>query len=88
MGLCGILFNKRNLLVMLVAIELVFLGINLNLIIVSIYLDDIIGQILVFFVLTVVTGESAIALSLFTIIYQFRKTLTFMVIHGYFTHKF
>lgn len=75
-GLFGIFFNKKNLLLILISMELVFLGINLNFVIVSVYLDDIIGQILVLFILTVVAGESAIALSLFIIIYQFRKTLS------------
>jgi NADH-quinone oxidoreductase subunit K len=87
-GLFGILFNKRNLLVMLISIELVFLGINLSFIFASIYLDDILGQVLVFFILTVVAGESAVALSLFTIIYQFRQSSAFINLKGYFIYKF
>jgi NADH-quinone oxidoreductase subunit K len=73
---------------MLISIELVFLGLNLNFTIISVYLDDISGQIFVLFILTVVAGESAIALSLFTIIYQFRKNLTLMTMYGYFIYKF
>lgn len=86
-GLFGIFINKNNLLLILIAIELIFLGVNLNFILISIYLDDIIGQIFVFFILTIVAGESAIALSLFTIIYKFRKTISMINIQEYFINK-
>lgn len=86
-GLFGVFINRNNLLLILIAIELIFLGVNLNFILISIYLDDIIGQIFVFFILTIVAGESAIALSLFTIIYKFRKTISMINIQEYFINK-
>lgn len=86
-GLFGIFINKNNLLLILIAMELIFLGININFILISIYLDDIIGQIFVFFILTIVAGESAIALSLFTIIYKFRKSISIINMQEYFFNK-
>jgi NADH-quinone oxidoreductase subunit K len=86
-GLFGIFINKNNLLLILIAIELIFLGVNLNFILISIYLDDILGQIFVFFILTIIAGESAIALSLFTIIYKLRKTISMINTQEYFFNK-
>ena len=60
----------------LIAVEVIFLGLNLNFVIVSIYLDDIIGHIFVILILTVAVAESVIILSLLIIIYKFKTSIT------------
>ncbi len=63
-GMLGILSNKRMLLLSVISIELMFYGLNFNLISTSLYLDDILGQIFSLFVLTLAAAESALALAL------------------------
>lgn len=63
-GICGIVFNKKNILIVLMCIELVLLSVGLNFILFSVYLDDIYGQIFSLFILTVAAGESAIGLAI------------------------
>lgn len=74
-GVLGVILNKRNLLVILMSIELLLVAINLNFIIFSVYLDDIFGQIFVLYVLTVAAAESAIGLALFTVYFKTKQTL-------------
>ena len=64
LGICGILVNKKNIIVSIISIEIMFYGLNFYLITISLYLDDISGQILSLFVLTIAAAESAIALAL------------------------
>lgn len=64
LGICGILVNKRNIIISIISIEIMFYGLNFYLITVSLYLDDISGQILSLFILTIAAAESAIALAL------------------------
>lgn len=66
LGACGILVNKRNILISVISIELMFYGLNFYLIAVSVYLDDILGEIFSLFVLTLAAAESALALALIT----------------------
>lgn len=66
LGACGILVNKRNILISVISIELMFYGLNFYLIALSIYLDDILGEIFSLFVLTLAAAESALALALIT----------------------
>lgn len=72
-GLFGVFFNKNNVLIMLIFIEVIFIGLNLNFSIISIYLDDILGHILVIFVLTIAAGESALILSLIILLYKLKR---------------
>lgn len=65
-GLSGLTFFRRNLIILLMAIELMLLSINLHFFTFSLTIDDIIGQIFALFILTVAAGESAIGLSIFT----------------------
>jgi NADH-quinone oxidoreductase subunit K len=74
-GVVGLVLNKRNLLIILMAIELMLLGLNLNLIFFSVYLDDIFGQIFALYVLTVAAAESAIGLAIFTVYFRDKQTL-------------
>lgn len=63
-GVAGIFLNRKNVLVILMSIELMLLAVNLNFIAFSYYLGDIHGQIFVFFILTVAAAESAIGLAI------------------------
>lgn len=63
-GACGVLVNKRNILISVISIELMFYGLNFYLISLSIFLDDILGEILSLMVLTLAAAESALALAL------------------------
>lgn len=74
-GLLGLVLNKRNLLILLMSIELMLLGLNLNFVFFSVYLDDILGQIFALYVLTVAAAESAIGLAIFTVYYRDKQTL-------------
>jgi NADH-quinone oxidoreductase subunit K len=74
-GILGLVLNKRNLLIILMAIELMLVGINLNFIFFSVHLDDLIGQMFSLYVLTVAAAESAIGLAIFTIYYKDKQTI-------------
>ena len=76
-GMVGIIWNKRNILIMLLCIELMFFGISLNFIFFSIYMFNNIGQILCLFILTVTAGETAIGLSLLIILLRLGNKITY-----------
>jgi NADH-quinone oxidoreductase subunit K len=75
-GLIGLAFIRRNMLIVLMSIELLLLTINLNFIIFSCYIDDVIGQIFSFFVLTVAASESAIGLALLILFFRNRSIIS------------
>ena len=75
LGACGILVNKRNILISVISIELMFYGLNFYLIATSIYLDDILGEILSLFILTLAAAESALALALITTYYKIYENI-------------
>jgi NADH-quinone oxidoreductase subunit K len=74
-GVLGLILNKRNLLIVLMSIELMLVGLNLNFIFFSIFLDDIVGQLFALYILTVAAAESAIGLALFTVYYKDKQTI-------------
>jgi len=74
-GVLGIILHKRNVLIVLVSIELMLVGINLNFILFSVYLDDMLGQIFALYVLTVAAAESAIGLAIFTVYYKDKQSI-------------
>jgi len=76
LGIWGIFLNRKNIIVMLMSIELMLLAVNLNLLIFSVYLDDLIGQIFALLVLTVAAAESAIGLALLVVYYRVRGTIS------------
>jgi len=76
LGIWGIFLNRKNILVMLMSIELMLLAVNFNLIVFSVYLDDIMGQIFALLVLTVAAAESAIGLALLVVYYRVRETIS------------
>ncbi len=71
----GIFLNRRNLIVLLMAIELMLLAVNLNFIAFSHYLQDMAGQVFVFFILTVAAAESAIGLAILVVLFRNRSTI-------------
>ena len=80
LGFFGILINRRNVLIILMAIELMLLSINMNFIVFSIYLDDITGQLFALFILTVAAAESATGLALLVSYYRVRGNIS--IEHG------
>jgi len=74
MGVLGIFLNRKNLIVILMAIELILLAVNLNLVAFSAYLHDLVGQVFAMFVLTVAAGEAAIGLAILVIYFRGRGT--------------
>ena len=74
-GLFGIVLNRKNILNIIMSIELLLLSVNLNFAIFSIYLDDIIGQIFVIFILTIAAAESAIGLAIITVFYRLKNSI-------------
>lgn len=71
----GIFLNRRNLIVLLMAIELMLLAVNLNFVAFSHYLQDMAGQVFVFFILTVAAAESAIGLAILVVLFRNLSTI-------------
>jgi NADH-quinone oxidoreductase subunit K len=71
----GIFLNRRNIIVLLMAIELMLLAVNLNFIAFSHYLGNIQGQVFVFFILTVAAAESAIGLAILVVLFRNLNTI-------------
>jgi len=71
----GIFLNRRNIIVLLMAIELMLLAVNLNFIAFSHFLGDIDGQVFVFFILTVAAAESAIGLAILVVLFRNLNTI-------------
>ena len=69
-GIVGIFLNRKNVIVVLMAIELMLLAVNLNFIAFSYFLQDIAGQVFVFFILTVAAAESAIGLAILVVLFR------------------
>ena len=74
-GTLGLVLNRKNILITIMSIELMLLAVNLNFIIFSVYLDDILGYIFVLFILTVAATESAIGLAILSIYYKLKQTI-------------
>ncbi len=75
LGLAGIILNRKNLIVLLMSIELILLAVNTNFIAFSYFLSDYIGQVFVFFVLTVAASEAAIGLAILVVWYRKQETI-------------
>ncbi|HVI97986.1 MAG TPA: NADH-quinone oxidoreductase subunit NuoK [Sphingomonas sp.] len=75
MGVLGIFLNRKNIIVILMAIELILLAVNLNLVAFSAYLHDLVGQVFAMFVLTVAAGEAAVGLAILVIYFRGRGTI-------------
>jgi NADH-quinone oxidoreductase subunit K len=69
-GVVGIFMNRKNLIILLMAIELMLLAVNMNFIAFAHYLNDLSGQVFVFFILTVAAAESAIGLAILVALFR------------------
>ena len=86
-GLVGIILNRKNILIIIMSIELLLLAVNLNFATFSIYLDDMIGQIFILFILTIAATESAIGLAVITVFYRLKNSIQLEPIRKKITNK-
>lgn len=75
-GLYGFLYTRKNFIIMLMSIELMLLAVNLNFILFSVYLDDIIGQVFALSILTIAAAEAAVGLAIIVAYYRLRKVIS------------
>lgn len=75
-GVFGIILNKKSVLIVLMCIELILLSVNLNFIVISVYLDDFYGQVFSLFILTIAASESAIGLAILILYYRIRGSIS------------
>lgn len=69
-GVIGIFLNRKNVIVLLMSVELILIAVNINLVAFSVYLQDIAGQVFTMFVLTVAAGEAAIGLAILVVFFR------------------
>ncbi len=75
LGVIGLFLNRKNVIVILMCIELILLAVNINFVAFSHYLQDLSGQIFVFFVLTVAASEVAVGLAILVVFYRTRRSI-------------
>jgi NADH-quinone oxidoreductase subunit K len=75
-GVVGIIINRTNLIVMLMSLEIMLLAINISFITYSIFLDDLVGQLFAFFILTVAAAESAIGLAIIVVYFRVKSSIS------------
>lgn len=75
LGVLGIFINRKNVIVILMSIELILLAVNINFVAFSAYLGDLVGQVFAMFVLTVAAGEAAIGLAILVLYFRNRGTI-------------
>ena len=71
----GLVLNRKNILITIMSIEIMLLSVNLNFVIFSVYLDDVVGYIFVLFILTIAATESSIGLSILSAYYKLKQTV-------------
>ncbi|HXS06462.1 MAG TPA: NADH-quinone oxidoreductase subunit NuoK [Rhizomicrobium sp.] len=74
-GVVGIFLNRKNIIIILMSIELILLAVNLNFVAFSAYLGDLVGQVFALFVLTVAAAEAAIGLAILVVYFRNRGTI-------------
>ena len=74
-GILGIFLNRKNVIIILMSIELMLLAVNMNFVAFSHYLGDMAGQVFVFFILTVAAAESAIGLAILVVLFRNRASI-------------
>ena len=74
-SVAGIFLNRKNVILLLMCVELLLLAVNFNFIAFSRYLDDTAGQVFVFFILTVAAAESAIGLAILVVLFRNRRSI-------------
>jgi NADH-quinone oxidoreductase subunit K len=75
LGIAGIFLNRKNVIIILMSIELILLAVNINLVAFSSFLGDIVGQVFALFVLTVAAAEAAIGLAILVVFYRNRGSI-------------
>ena len=75
LGVFGIFLNRKNVIIILMSIELILLAININLVAFSSHLGDLVGQVFALLVLTVAAGEAAIGLAIFVVYFRNRGSI-------------
>lgn len=81
LGLFGIFLNRKNVIIILMSVELMLLAVNINLVSFSTFLQDLVGQIFALFVLTVAAAEAAIGLAILVVYYRNRASIAVDDIH-------
>ena len=74
-GIIGIFLNRKNVIIILMSIELILLSVNINLVSFSIYLQNLVGQVFTMFILTVAAAEAAVGLAIIVIYYKNRGSI-------------
>ena len=74
-GIIGIFLNRKNVIIILMSIELILLAVNINLVSFSIYLQNLVGQVFTMFILTVAAAEAAVGLAIIVIYYKNRASI-------------
>lgn len=75
LSMAGIFLNRKNVIILLMSIELMLLAVNTNLVAFSYFLNDVSGQIFVFFILTVAAAEAAIGLAIIVLVFRNRNSI-------------
>ncbi|MDD9858726.1 MAG: NADH-quinone oxidoreductase subunit NuoK [Gammaproteobacteria bacterium] len=75
LSVVGIFLNRKNVVILLMSIELLLLAVNINFVAFSHFLQDVAGQVFVFFILTVAAAESAIGLAILIVLFRSRRTI-------------
>ncbi|TWB20734.1 NADH dehydrogenase subunit K [Nitrospirillum amazonense] len=75
LGVFGIFLNRRNVIIILMSIELILLAVNINLVAFSVFLHDLVGQVFALFILTVAAAEAAIGLAILVIYFRNRGSI-------------
>lgn len=81
-GLVGMFVTRKNIIIILMCVELMLLGINLNFIFSSLWVDDSLGQIFALFILTIAAAESAIGLAILVVFYRIKGTISTLFIQN------
>jgi len=74
-GIVGVFLNRKNVIIILMSIELILLAVNINLVSFSIYLQDLTGQVFAMFILTVAAAEAAVGLAIIVIYYKSKGSI-------------
>ena len=82
LGIIGIFLNRKNIIVILMSIELILLAVNINLVSFSVFTGDLVGQIFTLLILTVAAAEAAIGLAIIVIFYRNKGSIRVEDIHG------
>ena len=74
-GVLGIFLNRKNIIIILMSVELILLAVNINFVAFSTYLGDLVGQVFALFVLTVAAAEAAIGLAILVVLFRHRRSI-------------